>query len=196
MSAAVQRLLAFTTLVCALQGCTPGAPPAPIQPPHTAFRLTASIQDIMQALVDPSADTLWDAVDTVADKKGRVSHQPKTDEDWKAVRILAIRLAESTNLLALDGRKVVHAGKTLEDTRVAGILKASDIQARIDADHGAFVARASALQFAAEEAIAAIDAKDAEKLVFAGGHIDEACEQCHLAYWYPNQKIPELPTRK
>ena len=35
------------------------------------------------------------------------------------------------------------------------------------------------------EALAAIDKKDADALSDAGETIDEACEQCHLKYWYP-----------
>jgi hypothetical protein len=31
----------------------------------------------------------------------------------------------------------------------------------------------------------AIDAKDPQRLFDVGGEIDEACEACHLVYWYP-----------
>jgi hypothetical protein len=31
----------------------------------------------------------------------------------------------------------------------------------------------------------AIDAKDSARLFEVGGEIDEACEACHLVYWYP-----------
>jgi len=32
----------------------------------------------------------------------------------------------------------------------------------------------------------AVDSKDADALVEAGGAIYEACEQCHKRFWYPN----------
>ena len=27
-----------------------------------------------------------------------------------------------------------------------------------------------------------------------GDEIDQACENCHTYYWYPNEKVPEFPT--
>jgi cytochrome c556 len=41
------------------------------------------------------------------------------------------------------------------------------------------------LHDAGMKALAAIDKKDADALSDAGETIDEACEQCHLKYWYP-----------
>jgi hypothetical protein len=35
------------------------------------------------------------------------------------------------------------------------------------------------------QALEAIDAKDAKRLLDVGGDIDAACEACHLVYWYP-----------
>jgi hypothetical protein len=47
------------------------------------------------------------------------------------------------------------------------------------------------------QAFAAIEAKDAEKLLDVGNAIDEACEKCHLQYWYPNEKRPDqAPSQK
>jgi Flp pilus assembly protein TadG len=43
---------------------------------------------------------------------------------------------------------------------------------------------------AALAALQAIDAKDHNKLSDVGGAIDEACEQCHTTYWYPDEKKP------
>jgi hypothetical protein len=37
------------------------------------------------------------------------------------------------------------------------------------------------------QAIAAIDAKDGERISEVGGTIDSACEGCHLQFWYPQQ---------
>ncbi len=35
--------------------------------------------------------------------------------------------------------------------------------------------------------LAAIDAKDIMRISDAGAKLDEACEGCHLIYWYPNE---------
>jgi hypothetical protein len=101
-----------------------------------------------------------------------------------------VTLAEATNLLMIPGRKVAHAGKVLQDSDVEGILKVDQIQSLIDGDHSRFAAKAMALHQAALAALAAIDAKDHNKLSDVGGAIDEACEQCHTTYWYPNDQKP------
>jgi len=41
------------------------------------------------------------------------------------------------------------------------------------------------------EALKAVEAKDKDKLLDVGNGIDEACEKCHLQYWYPNENKPQ-----
>ena len=166
------------------------APSAAAAEPPIPYRPDASIQDLMVNVVDHNADTLWESVAVISSEKGTEERQPRTDEDWAAVRVAAIALSEATNLLMIPGRKVVHEGKVLQDADVEGILKAEQIQALIDKDHMAFASRALALHESALAALAAIDAKDVAKLSEVGGAIDEACEQCHTTYWYPDQKVP------
>jgi hypothetical protein len=71
-----------------------------------------------------------------------------------------------------------------------GELSHAEIQQRIDTTHDAFRQFARNLQDAGLRALAAITAKDAQGLLDAGGTIDEACEACHVTYWYPNQNRP------
>jgi hypothetical protein len=164
---------------------------APIAAP-SPFILSASIQDIMHGVVDPSADYLWDSVGTEVTKQGETKHQPATDAEWDAVRNRAITLSEATNLLVMEGRRVVAEGKEVEDAHVDGIQKASEIQAAIGKDRASWIAFAHALQNAGQEAVAAADARDADKLLQAGETLDAVCEACHLKYWYPGQVIPKL----
>ena len=160
-------------------------------PAPSPFLLTASIQDVMQSEVDPSADYLWDIVSTVSSEAGVVQHQPRTDEEWMEARHKAIVLVEATNLLVMEGRHVAEEGKKLEDEGKPGILTAAQIQKLIDDDHASFVSYAHGLHEAGVQALRAIDAKDANALLEAGGVIDAACEACHVKYWYPNQQIPD-----
>ena len=76
------------------------------QPDPLPFAVTASIQELMQYEVDPSADAIWDAAGTTLTRQGLVEKQPRSDEDWKALRQHAIVLLEATNLLAIRGRRV------------------------------------------------------------------------------------------
>lgn len=153
--------------------------------PTTAadFRTTATIKDIMDSVVDPSADFIWDSVSTIVTRKGTEERRPRTDMEWKEVRRRAIALVEATNLLIMDGRKVAKPGEKSENPEVE--LGPDDIQGLIDADHASLVKFAHGLHDAGMKALAAIDKKDADALSDSGEAIDEACEQCHLKYWYP-----------
>lgn len=160
---------------------TPAA--AVVSAPGANFRVTGTIKDIMDGIVDPSADYLWDSVATIVTKKGTEERRPRTDEDWKNVRRRAIALIEAPNLLIMEGRKVAKPGEKSENPGIE--LGPEDIQQVIDGDRATFIERAHALQDAGMKALAAIDKKDVDGLSDAGETIDEACEQCHLKYWYP-----------
>jgi len=178
------RLLPLGAVLLGLVACDRAPDPAATPQP------VASIQEIMQALVDPSADTLWEAVSSETTAAGTVDHHPKDDAEWLALRHHAIRLAEGANLLAQPGRVVSHAGKQLEDSHVEGILVPAQIQKLIDADRPAFAQHANALQQATLDLLAAIDQRKLDGYTAAGSRIDHACEACHLRYWYPNDKRP------
>lgn len=153
----------------------------------------ATIQDIMENIVDPSADALWASVSSTVTASGTVNRQPRTEEEWKEVRRYAISLSEAPNLLLTPGRQVADTGGKLEDAQVKGILGPREIAREIAADRPAFVAHAQALRLAAKEALAAIDARDTARLFEAGTALDDACESCHVKYWYPHDTRPPAP---
>jgi hypothetical protein len=191
------RIAFGLTLLLTLAACQKDAQtaddaptPAPAQP---QFKVTATIQDLMQSEVDPPADYLWASVSTTVTAKGTEEHQPRTDEEWLQVRHQAIILMEAGNLLAMPGRRVAAPGKKLEDEGIQGILTADQAQAKIDANHEAFVGFAQALHDVGEQMLTAIDARNIQGMIDAGERIDEVCEACHSTFWYPNQVIPEFP---
>ncbi|MEA3174209.1 MAG: hypothetical protein QOF42_1620 [Gammaproteobacteria bacterium] len=166
-------------------GCSPHVNPTPpLQHP------VASIQELMQAVVDPSADGVWNAVETTLTNDGETVQQPRTDAEWLEVRRAALILVESANLLEIEGRRV---GARDFPAEAAGVLDSAHIQELIDAQRSTFNGFAVALRLAALTTLSAIDAKDPTRLVSAGGAIDQVCEGCHLKFWYPNQVIPSLP---
>ncbi len=144
----------------------------------------------MTAIVDPSADALWDAVSSEMTSKGIEEKQPRTNQEWLAVRRNAIALIEAGNLLMMNGRAVTHGGKATEDAHVEGVSNPQQIRQAIDAAPAHFAASALAMHGAASEALAAIDARDPARLLVAGEKLDHACERCHSTYWYPNAKQP------
>ena len=192
MTIRITRAAPIIALALGLAACSQNeAPPPATAAPQTPFQPDASIQDLMLNVVDHNADILWESVAVISSEKGIEERMPRTDEEWATVRAAAVTLAEATNLLMIPSRKVVHEGKVLQDSEVEGILKADQIQSLIDGDRTKFASKALALHSAALAALAAIDAKDHNKLSDVGGAIDEACEQCHTTYWYPDEKKPE-----
>lgn len=146
------------------------------------FRTTATIRDIMDSLVDPSADALWDSVEVVATLQGTEHKAPKSDEDWKVLRRHAVSLIEAGNLLLIPGRHVARPDEKAEDARVD--LHPEEIEALLIKDPAAWTVHAHRLQDAAAESLKAIDARDVTALMNAGEKLDAACESCHRSYWY------------
>ena len=167
------------------------APAATAMPP---FIPDHTIKELMLNVVDTNADVVWLSVTTVASDKGLIETRPKNDAEWARVRQGAVTLAEAANLLMIPGRHVARAGEKSETPGVE--LEPSEMEALINKDRPAFYRHAKALYDAAMLAVDAIDKKDADKVFEVGENIDSACESCHKSYWYPNEKIPELPPLK
>ncbi len=186
-------LLSSLVLIAACQkpAETTAAAPAPAAAPPEYFP-TATVKDLMQSVVDPNADVVWLAVTTVQSAKGTTETRPKNDEEWKKVRHGAVALTEAANLLMVPGRHVARAGEKSETPGVE--LEPSEMEALINKDLGAWRKRAHGLHEAGVAALAAVDAKDADKLFEVGEQIERACESCHSQYWYPNEKIPPVTT--
>lgn len=184
----------FLIAVLAAAGCkkaepTPAAAPTADNPPYIN---TATIKDLMMNVVDRQADVVWQSVTTVASDKGLIETRPKNDEEWAATKAGALNLAEAANLLMIPGRHVAKPGEKSETPGVE--LEPSEMEELINKDRPAFYKRATALHDAAMHAYEAADKKDAEKVFEIGEEIEQACENCHRQYWYPNEKIPDLPS--
>jgi hypothetical protein len=90
--------LAVVAVGCLLAACRAATPPAP------PFRSVASTKQLMQAIVDPAADVVWEAVGSVMTPSGTTELAPHTDEEWTTVQNGALALAESGNLLLMPSR--------------------------------------------------------------------------------------------
>lgn len=147
----------------------------------------------MHFQVEPTAFFVWESVGTEITAQGTHEKSPRTDAEWTDVRGRAVLLAEAANLLLIGDRNVAAHGKALADSDVKGISTPVEIQKAIDTNRDQFRAFALALRGAAQQAIAAIDAKNTAALVEAGSSIDTVCEDCHSKFWYPNAQ--EAPTK-
>jgi hypothetical protein len=146
----------------------------------------STIKDLMESIIDPSADALWGAVGTVVDKEGIHESSPKTQEEWLDLRRATVRIIEGGNLLMMPGREAASVGTKSE---VPGVeLEPAQITALIKRKRKSFDAFAKALQGLGLEALRASDAKNAVAVEEIGGRMEGVCEGCHQTFWYPQAK--------
>jgi hypothetical protein len=174
------RWILIASVLLTAVSCSKAAPATP------DLLKTATIKDIMDSMVDPSGDFMFEAVAEIADERGITHKAPATDEEWEEVRRHAMVLLEAPNLLTMEDRKVAQPHERSKNPEVE--LQPEQIQKLVDGDRPSFTRRARRLQDAATEALKAVDAKDKDALFHAIESIDKACENCHLHYWYPNDE--------
>jgi hypothetical protein len=141
-----------TTLALALGGTllAPGCG-APEPPP---YKPVADSKLLMQAILDPAADEVWESVGWIITDQGVEEIVPKTDEEWMAVKNAAVTIIESANLLIMPPRS-----RDAEWNRISlGLI-----------DTG-------------QAAVRAVEAKDRDKLFAVGGEIYDVCTNCHAKY--------------
>ena len=128
-------------------GCTGEAPERPTP--------VADVQELMISVLEPAAETYWDGVGEVLDEEGVHQFRPLTEEDWTSLRNAAFVLAESGNLLMMDGR------------------------AR---DRGDWMAHSRAMVETGRLALDAVDRRNADAVFDAGAEVYYACRDCHARY--------------
>ncbi len=147
-----------------------------------------SVKELMANMIDPIADNIFDAVWSEVTAKGLIDHQPKTDEDWDKVKTGAVSLAEGIFLLKIP-RALAPPGDMNNSTGPnPPELSPTQIRAKIDKDPVLWEAKIQALRNVSLEVLDVIKKKDVKALFDASADLDEACEACHLEYWYPGDK--------
>jgi hypothetical protein len=143
------RTVRLLTLVGAamLSACGGPAPPP--------FKPLADNKLLMQAVTEPNAELVWNAVKTIETIAGTQEIRPASDAEWIAVRNAAVAVAESGNLLMMVPRaKNGDEWMTLAQDMIR----------------------------TGEEAMRAAEAKNADKLFTVGGDLYESCSNCHRKY--------------
>jgi hypothetical protein len=180
-------------------GTKPSAPSAPA--PATAaakrpattpsagerFIYIASVRDIMHVLVEANADKIFDAVAIDVTAAGIREKRPETDEEWDELEHAALALAEAVNLIKMPDRPMARKGEMNIDPE-GPELPPAEIAARVKRTRARWNRYANELQDAAVQALSFIEKKDVKGLFEFGGALDMACENCHLEYWYPDDK--------
>ncbi len=139
-------------------------------------------------MIDPIADNIFDAVWWDNTATGVVEHRPTTDEDWEKVKIGAVTMVEGIELLKVP-RPWTPPGDVNNSTGPnPPELSPTQMQAKLDKDPVLWTAKIQALRNVGLEVLEIVKKKDANALWQAGGDLDDACEGCHLEYWYPGDR--------
>ena len=119
------------------------------------YNTALNVQQVMNLVLEPASDVLWDSAGWVMDAAGYEDLYPTTDEGWEYVRAQAAIVVESGNMLALPGR-------------------AEDDDAWMIYSQGLSEAGILAMEAAAE--------KNEEDFFQAGAQLYSVCTACHQAY--------------
>lgn len=116
----------------------------------------ADVANLMFAVLEPAAETYWDAVGWILDYEGETFIRPQSPEEWSAVRDAGIRISESGNLLMVPGRG--------------------------GADDAEWMAYARGMRDVGQRAIEAAESEDPQAVFDVGADVYFVCTSCHAAY--------------
>jgi hypothetical protein len=216
-------------LLCAIvmtQCSKPAQPPAPATAAPSSnqallgdMKAVVSVKELMQYMIDPMADNIFEAVWTDITPKGNVDHRPRTEDDWENVKTAAVSLSEGIYLLKVP-RPFAPPGDVNNSTGpTPSELSPTQIKAMVDKDPVTWNAKIEALRNVGREVLDIVNhvgsqpilrldplarmhgrsmgsQKDVDDLFQAAEDLDNACESCHLQYWYPGDKKDEVGTRR
>lgn len=136
--------------VLALSACT--ADSTPESEPYVAV---ADMHELMAHVLEPSAQVYWQSVGWILDEEGEHELRPETDEEWIAVENAAFMVAETGNLLMMDGRAL---------------------------DDAAWMTMSRALIEIGRRAVEVAEARDEQAVFDVGAEMYYVCTQCHATY--------------
>lgn len=125
----------------------------PVEAP--AMTPVASIKQIMNGIVMPAANVVYQSVGTVVSADGVKDMEPQNDQEWAVVGNSAAALVESGNLLLMGDRAV---------------------------DRGDWVKMTQAFIAAGNMILKAAEAKTVDGILEAGGQLNTTCDTCHERY--------------
>jgi len=196
--ASAARLLVVGAMLSACSSSKPSptasrapALPSPVAPGGSALwgdlKPVVSVKELMRDMLDPASDFIFDAVKIVTTKGRTVETTPKTEADWDKIRIGAVTLAEGVALLKIP-RPFAPSGDENNSTGPdPEELSPAQIKAKLEADPVLWNAKIEALRNVGLEVLEIVKTKKADELWQASDDLDNACESCHVKFWYPGE---------
>jgi hypothetical protein len=155
--------------------------------PAKAEQLT--FHEVMKDQVDKNADELWDIANKGIGEQAGIDPAKMTDESWNALAEKAEAVQKAAlAIVNMNPIVVVKPGVKISDEGEPGGHTGAMVQARIDKDPQHLRDMASVLAAHVGDLAKAARAHDAAKAGPLVDQLDGVCEDCHLDYWYPDQK--------
>jgi len=182
-------LFAIGVVTSTCSSSKPEPAPRPVLQLWGDLKPIVSVKELMRDMLDPASDYVFDSVGTVISKKGGViERQPRTEEDWEKIRIGAVTLAEGVYLLKIPRPFAPPGDENNSTGPEPEELSPAQIKAKLEADPVLWNAKIEALRNVGLEVLEIVKKKDVNELWDAAENLDQACENCHLEYWYPGEK--------
>jgi hypothetical protein len=187
-------VFAFAVVTSSCSAPKPAAAPPPAPSAMVSQQLwgemkpIVSVKELMRDMIDPASDYVFDAIGGVDNKKGSLETAPKTEADWDRIRVGGVMLAEGAYLLkvprpfAPPGDENNSTGPDPEE------LSPAQIKAKLEHDPVLWNAKIEALRNVGLQVLDIVKRKDTKELWDAADNLDQACEACHLEYWYPGER--------
>jgi hypothetical protein len=151
--------------------------------PFEQFDTGYSIKTLMNSIVQPNVQEIWQAVRYVATIDGvQEDVSPQTNEDWATLRTSAITLVEAGNALLIPNRTTDPADPNIEYPEY--MYTSEEIQALTETNRDVWRSYIQEMQFSTQATLEAIERRDVLGLIETGARINNACEGCHADFWY------------
>ena len=148
-----------------------------------------TFHEVMKGQVDKHADELWDMTNKWIGEKAGLDPAKMKDKDWEDLASKAEEVQKAAlNMTTLNPIVVVKPGVKIGDEGLPYGHSGAQVQARIDKDPQHLKDMAGVLAQHMADIAKAARAHDAAKAGPLIDQLDGVCEDCHLDYWYPDQK--------
>jgi hypothetical protein len=120
-----------------------------------ALKPIATTKQIMNGIVSPTSNAIFQSVQTNVTDKGTEEIFPRNDDEWALLGAQAASLAEAGQMLMAEGRAI---------------------------DRGDWIKMSQAMVDASRQTMDAVGKKNPEGVLAAGEAVNTSCDQCHERY--------------
>lgn len=144
---------------------------------------TVTVREVMADKVNPATLAIWEIGNKAMNDEGGLDPAKLDSAKWKELAAHAATLGKAGR--AMQAAAAFRAAAPGKDQVAEGEVSMAAVQKLIDANPDGFRQAAGELAAFAEDLDAAAKAKDWRTAGDRISGIDQVCEACHQAFWYP-----------